>query len=609
MNNQCIWGENEVSEIKAPDSYFTGTAGEDIVKYYFKQWKIACTSLEKSDFGEDILCDIFATSEDGTTNIRTNLSFRAQVKTSFKIEDEGYIRRTNDGFSVSISTKLLQLWQKSYYPVILVIWDLSANHGFWCAPLENIKNQNIAKQDTISVHIKKSNDFRLGGKKIRNYVEEYYNKLLKLDNSKFRCYIYPIWMPQYRLFTLTELLSILKEDNNIKCQSFSANYLPVFLASYNNINMGGYIYCIEYIQESNSTNEYISKLKNILINLSITVDEKSWVSFVISPIEIVTTEDYRVISEVTDWTCFSKIEKFLYADFEYTFLISDHYFPTKKVRATSGDENFFIHNSGKFAVELFVKTWNSYAQRADIDLIQNIINRSFCIWDISNCKKKEINQIIKWCKKKGYNISFLDNEPGIIIISHFAFSVGDFGTLLPGMDSWKKFDQINLRSEDLIAQIPYGKLPEKAVYQKICKNYLHLDSNFENEIISTYELTLTGEALRHDERLIRFICYVQIITEEFEIIFRKKADMIFKTELKNRFVNFNLAFVPYKDFNDIILEVVPFMNMSTFDAVNILEPYFLSFLDEISPYLDNSHNTAYYIKYQLDRWLPEEFVV
>lgn len=597
-----------MSEIKAPDSYFTGAAGEDIVKYYFKQWKISCTSLEKSDFGEDILCDIFATSDDGTTNIRTNLSFRAQVKTSLKIENDGYIRRTSDGFSVSISTSLLQLWQKSYYPIILVIWDLSANHGFWCAPLEDIKNQDITKQDTISIHIKSSDDFRLSGKRIRNYIEEYYNKLLKLDNSKLRCYIYPIWMPQYRLFTLTELLNILKEDNNVKYQSFLASYLPVFLASYNNLNMGSYVYCIEYIQESNSTDEYISNLKNILINLSKTVDEKSWISFVISPIEIVTTEAYRVISEVTDWNCFSKIENLLYADFEYTFSISDRYFPTKKVRATSGDENFFIHDSGKFAVEIFVKTWNSYAQKADIDLMQNIINRSFCIWDISNCKKREINQIIKWCEKKGCNISFLDNDPEIIIISNYAFSVGDFGTFLPGMDSWEKFDGINFKSEDFIAQIPYGKLPEDIVYQKICKKYLHLDSDFKNEIITTYEQTLSGEVLRHDERLIRFICYVHIIAEDFENIFRKKADMIEK-ELKNKFVNSNLAFVPYEDINDIILEVVPFINMSTFDAVNIVEPYFLNLLDEIFPYLDNSHNMAYYIKYQLDRWLPEEFVV
>ncbi len=597
-----------MAEIKAPDTYFTGTAGEDIVKYYLKQWKIACTSLEKSDFGEDILCDVFATSEDGNTNIRTNLSFRAQVKTSLKIENEGYIRCTSNGFSVSLSTALLQLWQKSYYPIILVIWDLSANHGFWCAPLEDIKNQDITKCDSVSVHINDSDDFRLGGQKIRKYVGEYYNKLLKLDSSKFRCYIYPVWMPQYRLFTSIELLNLLEEENSVEYKCFLASYLPVFLASYNKLNMDSYLSCIEYIQELNSTDEYISNLKKFLVNLSISVNEKSWVSFIVSPIEVVTTEAYRVVSEVTDWTCFSKIGNLIYVDNEYTFRLSDHYFYTEKVRATSGDENFFIHDSGKFAVEILVKTWNSYVQKADSDLKQNIITRSFCIWDISNCKKREINQIIKWAQKKGYNISFLDDDPKIIVISHWAFSVGEFGMMLPGMDSWEKFDGINFKSEEFISQIPYGKLPEDTVYQKICKKYLHLESEFANEIITSYELALSGEALRYDERLIRFICYIYLTNEDFHTIFRKKANSL-ETELKNKFVNIKLSFVPYQDINDIILEVNPFFNMPTSEVVNIVEPYFLNLINEISPFIDNSHNMAYHVKYELDRWLPEEFVV
>lgn len=597
-----------MKDIKAPDSYFTGTSGEDIVKYYFKQWKIACTSLEKSDFGEDILCDIFASSEDGNTNIRTSLSFRAQVKTSFKIENEGYIRRTTNGFSVSISTALLQLWQKSYYPVILVIWDLSANHGFWCAPLEDIKHQDISRQDTISIHIDKSNDFQAGGSMIRKYVEEYYNKFLKLDNSKLRCYIYPLWMPQYRLFTSFELLRILGKNSGVNYRCFLASYLPVFLSSYNNLNMGAYLSCIEYIKESNSTDEYLSNLKNFLLDLSLPINDNSWVSFIISPIEIVTTNAYRVVNEVTDWTCFSKIRNLLYADYDYTFLLTDHYFHTEKVRATSGDQNFFIHDSGKFAVEILAGTWNSYAQRADENLMQNVFNRSFCVWDISSCQEKDIQQLIEWCGNKSYEISFLDDDPGIVLISHFAFATGEFGDLLPGMDTWEKFDEINFKSEEFIAQIPCGKLPEDTVYHNICKKYLHPDSNPTNEIITSYELTLAGEALRHDERVIRFICYVHPIAKNFELKFQKIAAIIDK-EIKNKFVNFKLDHIPYKDINDIILEVMPFYNMSTIDAVNIAEPLFIKLLDCIFPLIDNSHNMAYYIKYLLDRWLPEEFVL
>lgn len=310
-----------MKDIKAPDSYFTGTAGEDIVKFYLKQWKVACTSLEKSDFGEDILCDIFSTSEDGATNIRTNLSFRTQVKTSFKIENEGYIRQTSSGFSVSIETVLLNLWLKSYYPIILVIWDISAGNGFWCAPIEEIKNKDISKQDTISIHFDKSNDFQSSGKAIKEYVEGYYNEILKLSTSQLRCFIYPLWMPKYRLFTSFEVCKMLEKSAVGSYCCFLANQLPGFLSSYNSLNIGAYLSCIEYEDKARSADEYLSKLKDFLLNISLPIYGNFWVSFIISPIEIVTTNVYRVVNEVTNWTCFSKIENTLHTDFDYTFSI------------------------------------------------------------------------------------------------------------------------------------------------------------------------------------------------------------------------------------------------------------------------------------------------
>src|SRR5690606_31657698 len=142
----------------------------------------------------------------------------------------------------------------------------------------------------------------------------------------------------------------------------SADRLPVFLASYNNLNSGAVLSCIEFIQEATSTDDYLSDLKSFLLNLDIPVKENSWVSFIASPIEIVTTEALRVINEVTDWTSFSKNNNLLYADRDCAFLLSDDYIYTEKVRATSGDNNFFIHISGKFVVEILVRKWISSAQ-------------------------------------------------------------------------------------------------------------------------------------------------------------------------------------------------------------------------------------------------------
>lgn len=596
-----------MADIKAPDSYFTGTSGEDIVKYFLKQRKMVCTSLGTSDFGEDILCDIFASSEDGNTNIRTNLSFRAQVKTTFKIENEGYIRRTARGLSVSISSALLQLWQKSYYPVVLVIWDLSANRGFWCAPLEGIKNQVISNQDTVTIHFDNSNDFQTGIGEMKKYVDDYYKKFLKLDSSKYRCYVYPVWMPQYRLFTSFELFNILKKDSEVDYKCYLADFLPTFLSSYNNLNLGGYLSCFEYIQEANSTDEYISNLKDFLISLLIMVKDNSWVSFIVSPIEIVTTNAYRVVNEVTDWTAFSKIGNILYADRDYTFSLTDQYFYTEKVRASSGDQNFFIHKSGRFAVEILTKGCNSFAQKTDDYLRHRLFNRSFCVWDVSNCTEGEIQQLLEWCESNEYIVSFLDDDPGVVLISHNVFAVGQFGVLHPGMETWEKFDEINFRSEEFISQIPCGKLIEDIVYHNICKKYFFPESNPTDEIVTSYEQALAGEALRHDARIIRFICYVQAPIDNFESEFQKISAAIEK-DLENKFVSFKFAYVPYEGLNDIVLEVIPFYNISTIDSVNMAEPHFIKLLDRLRTFINDSTNMAYYIKYLLDRWLPEEFV-
>lgn len=596
-------------DIEAPDTYFTGTEGEDTIKAYFKRSKIACTSLGTSDFGEDILCDIFASSKDKNTNIRTNLTFRVQVKTSHQIKNKGYIRRITSGYAVSIQTSLLELWQKSYYPVVLVIWDISQSHGFWGIPLEEIKGQKISNKETKSIHLSKPFDRQTGANDIKNYVEEYYKKLLKLDNSNFRCYIYPLWMPQYRLITSLELLRYMPSSKHARQTAFSANHLPVFLSSYSNINFGSFLFCIEYMQAANSTDEFLSELKTYLAKFEGLVAGSTWVSFIMSPIEIVAQEAFRVVSALTDWTCISKMKTRLYADCDYNFLLSDHYFQTKKVRATSGDECYFIHDSGKFAVEMFATTWNSHAHVADQNLLQQTLSRSFCFWDMSECNEDETSQTLEWCQNQGHQITSLDDDPEIIVISHPQFSVGGFGVMLPGMVTWEHFDSLDYKSEDFFQEIPFGKMPDASLCDRLNNKYLpNYHSKYAKEIKMSYEQISMGEALRHDRRLIRFVCYIHPTVNEFNQIFEREVREI-KNQLNGIFAQNSLKCIEYNGISDVILEIIPDCGMSTIDVVNSAESYFLKVVDNISKFIDSSHNMAYNVKYLLDRWVPEDLVL
>ena len=56
-------------EIKALNSYFTGNIGELNVNLIYQENNIVCIPLGTSDFGEDLLCDIFSCSKDYKTSI------------------------------------------------------------------------------------------------------------------------------------------------------------------------------------------------------------------------------------------------------------------------------------------------------------------------------------------------------------------------------------------------------------------------------------------------------------------------------------------------------------------------------------------------------------
>ena len=160
-------------DVKALNSYFTGNIGELSVNLIYQINNIVCTPLGTSDFGEDLLCDIFSLSKDKEASIRTQFSFRTQVKTTEDIKKEGYIRRTVKGLSISLSTGLLKIWEQSYYPVVLVLWEISSNTGYWCFPTEQIEISSL-ENETINISVEFNNTFddngiqRTGGHNVKN---------------------------------------------------------------------------------------------------------------------------------------------------------------------------------------------------------------------------------------------------------------------------------------------------------------------------------------------------------------------------------------------------------------------------------------------------------
>lgn len=592
-------------DIKALDSYFTGNIGELSVSLMYQKNSIVCTPLGTSDFGEDLLCDIFSSSKVCKASIRTQFSFRTQVKTTEVIKKEGYIRQVSNGFSISLSTGHLKLWQQSYYPIVLVIWESSNDIGYWCFPTEQIEVSNLLENETFSILVKSDNTLNDKGiQRIREKVESYYNNIYKIEMAKYQCNIYPIWMPKYRLFTSMETLSIMNSNTKTRAVSHVADMLPAFLSSYYNCNHGGLISGIEYSTESQPLEQFWEGVNNFISEMGFTIPNDEWIAFIISPVKIISEFDDRCISNLTDWVSFSLIDNKIVSDFSYTFGLKSEYIYSEKVRATSDDQDLFIHSSGDFALEVFSTGFSFFTRKADFELMSTLQNKSFCIIDISQCTPLEVDAIADWCNGNNYRFITLNEDKDKIIISHMLFDISNIGAFLPGISTWRDWDNLNYDSKDFLDKIPNGNPVESEEKKRIFIKYFQQNEQLSDLCESRYSQTSCSEALSHNDRLIRLITYIESINiNEYEEDFN-----IANQSLKEVCEHFELYYELYEDFVDVILDIKPLLTQSTQQIIDKVENIYHDLIILLKGNNDKQKNMAYYVKYHLDRWLPESLV-
>lgn len=592
-------------DIKAKDSYFTGSIGELSTNLIYRRNHVVCTSLGNSDFGEDLLCDIFSCSQENNTYVRTQFSFRTQVKSTDEIKKDGYVRKTKKRMSISISTGLLKLWEQSFYPIVLVVWECSKNMGYWCFPTEQIDIGKI-NHHTISILVECNSIFDDEGvQKIKQRVESYYLKIYKTNNSNFKCNIYPVWMPQYRTFTSIEIYNNIpiNDSNSTRVIQYSSDMLPAFLASYHNCNIGGYIAGIEYLSDSQPLEQFWNSVYEFIAQIKPSLSNNEWIAFIISPVEIISEFDERRISNITNWTSFSLIQDRIVIDYDYTFALNDEYIFSEKIRSLSDEQELFVHSSGDFAIEIFSTGFSFLTRKADFDLISKLKRKSFCILDISKCSVTDIAQILEWCEKKGYRFIELKDDKNKIVISHRNFDISNVGVFLPGITTWKDWDDLDFESKEFLQQIPFGyplKTKEKEwIFNKYFQEEAHSDL-----CLLRHSQTMYAEALVHTDRNIKFIAYVGI----FDVYECDTYFEIARVELEKVLKQFELYFEVYEDLSNIILEICPEFTQPTNEAVALAEKIYHNLVMVVRKNSSKQDNMAYYVKYYLDRWIPEKFV-
>lgn len=237
------------------------------------------------------------------------------------------------------------------------------------------------KKDKPTIVLKFDNIFdNEGVSRIKEKVESYYNNIFKIDKSKYKCTIYPIWMPKYRLFTSAEVYNIFSKDKlAIKKVDNISEMIPSFLASYNNCNFNGAVSGVEFSDEPQPIEKFMGRIYDFINKVELKVNNYEWAGFIISPIEIISETDDRVISNLTDWTCISMIGDKIVSDFQYNYGLGTDYIYSRKVRALSDEQDLFVHKSGDFAVEVFSVGYPFVTRNSQSQLMHELRNKSFCI--------------------------------------------------------------------------------------------------------------------------------------------------------------------------------------------------------------------------------------
>ncbi|WFA09200.1 hypothetical protein [Tissierella sp. Yu-01] len=128
--------------------------------------------------------------------------------------------------------------------------------------------------------------------------------------------------------------------------------------------------------------------------------------------------------------------------------------------------------------------------------------KSFCIIDISKCNPIGVGDIVDWNSENNYRFIELADDRDKIVISHIFFEAGSFGTLIPGITTWKECDALIFDSEESFNKLPYGTPVGLIERQRTFNKYFQRNDQISNLCLLRYSQALYSEALCHNDRLI-----------------------------------------------------------------------------------------------------------
>lgn len=502
------------------DSQNLGDIGETTVQLILKKFKWTADII-KSDFGEDIDCNVFI------DNSRTNYHLRCQVKSTTK--DSDYINLLKNGnYSVSINSSTLKAWLTSYFPVFLIIYEEESDLCYWCNPIEEIlKNPSKLEKDKPSIQVPKKNAFSLASKEIiLDEVKKFYRKIQRLDESTIECKVVPILMPNYRIIPFHHYSSFIFSDIALSPE-ISGDYvelLPSWMSVLKRIDPTSVLTSIKLKSNNTEIDDFLTNLKQKIGSFEYDLKSNEWISFIISPIKI-QSNNSSWSNEITFWNSYSKLNKNLIDDYDYCFKTPRDFLSQISRRARSWEYLHHVNPTIDVALQLF----GSFEITPTIKKIDQIhetnIKGQLILW---NCKKGELNELQEILSKFELAIRIIEEDKEEILLAITTPMFDPFIGLYNVPMDWDSFEKGNVRNK-LIQNKLFDLLPGK--------EFNGVTPDFLSEVLNKYsDKEYTNVSITESEYIAGFPLLLdnrQIVISRFQMLTKEKIK-----EIESRINNF-----------------------------------------------------------------------
>lgn len=583
---------------KRNDAQVIGDVGETVVQLLFKRFGWTADIIQ-SDYGEDLDCNIFIKSQ------RTNLHFRCQVKSLGK--NSSYIKELKSNeYSIPIETTILQTWITCMFPVFLIIYNEETDEMFWGMPVKQfMESPTKLNQKKVSIRVNKEKGLNKDSRdEITKEVQSFYNKLLRLDNAKIECQVIPVIMPKYRglsPFTIHKVLNDNLSDNlRINYHMLDSEMLPSWTTVLQRLEAQSYIPCLTINFDAANLEQYMNLLHEWLKNFKLGVSEHEWISFIITPIKIV-SNDATVsswINELTYWTSFSLINKRLVSDHEYTFEIEDNLISQVARRARSWEYYHKVDKQNDIAIDFF-GTLNVSPTVKNLNMVHSRnVKWQYLLWECMQDEIERIKEIIFELSDsfdKHLTIRMLEEKKDGSIIIAITNSIFDpFLGLYSAPRDWKDYDnniisrlEENGKLELMPGKIYEGEVPE--YFDSVIRKFERAE--MEHTIIREFD-SVPGFPIRHDDRLIQIIRLQMLDKTTFKEVeasfLRVSKNMEYSKTL--HFCEFTFTLIDdtwWTPIFELSISWRPKVNQSSISSLKLNKEQVLEIFDSVMPTIEN----------------------